>query len=248
MCMNQLGDVQLAIAVARVYGGDDGPVLREILQERVLPQAAKDGNRWLATWAFWMLGRRDQAVRALMVSGARSQVPLHAHIQPQAPIHTLLDTPSLPDLEANSFLTDDPGLVVFYRQLRQNSVQTLRGASSISPREEWEFVIRNARLYDRMGCDLLALDLGEFRRERTLFDADTGPVRNWEFLRQPPETNTNLNDNPDPKKMLERRSSTVVTELPSAQLPRGMKSGGITAPPQIFQEPDTNSLLDSFGF
>jgi hypothetical protein len=29
--------------------------------------AAQEGNRWLASWAFWMLHRRDMAVRALIV-------------------------------------------------------------------------------------------------------------------------------------------------------------------------------------
>jgi hypothetical protein len=60
--------MQLAIAVCRVYEGDDGPVLRKILQEHVLNLAAQNGNRWLASWAFWMLGRKDMAVRALIVS------------------------------------------------------------------------------------------------------------------------------------------------------------------------------------
>jgi hypothetical protein len=68
VCLNQLNDIQLAIAVARVYEGDSGPVLRELLEERVLPQAAREGNRWLATWTFWMLNRRDMAVRTLVVS------------------------------------------------------------------------------------------------------------------------------------------------------------------------------------
>jgi hypothetical protein len=63
-------DIPLAIVIARVYEGDDGPVLRELLVEKVLPAAAFDGNRWLAMWAFWMLGRRDIAVRALIVSYA----------------------------------------------------------------------------------------------------------------------------------------------------------------------------------
>jgi hypothetical protein len=63
----QLGDDQLAIAVARAHGGDDGPVLREFLTDRILPQATADGNRWMATWALWMLGKRDSAVRALVV-------------------------------------------------------------------------------------------------------------------------------------------------------------------------------------
>lgn len=63
-----MGDQQLAITVARVYEGDNGPVLRNFLEEKVLPLAAEEGNRWQATWAFWMLQQRDRAVRALVVS------------------------------------------------------------------------------------------------------------------------------------------------------------------------------------
>jgi hypothetical protein len=68
ICMNQLNDIQLAVTLARAYEGDDGPVLKEILEERVLAEAATEGNRWMATWAFWMLNRRDMAVRSLIVS------------------------------------------------------------------------------------------------------------------------------------------------------------------------------------
>jgi hypothetical protein len=65
--LNQLKDLQLAVAVTRVYEGEQGPVLKDLLQEKVLPLAAQEGNRWLASWAFWMLHRRDMAVRALIV-------------------------------------------------------------------------------------------------------------------------------------------------------------------------------------
>lgn len=64
---DQLEDLQLAIAVARVYEGDDGPVIKHLLSEKILPQAVRDGNKWLATWAFSMLGMSDKAVQALMV-------------------------------------------------------------------------------------------------------------------------------------------------------------------------------------
>jgi hypothetical protein len=43
--------------------------LRKLLEDEVLAVAAREGNRWLASWAFWMLHRRDMAVRALVVSG-----------------------------------------------------------------------------------------------------------------------------------------------------------------------------------
>lgn len=68
VCLNQIKDIQLAIAIARVYEGDSGPVLKNLLENEVLAVAAKEGNRWLASWAFWMLKRRDMAVRALIVS------------------------------------------------------------------------------------------------------------------------------------------------------------------------------------
>lgn len=76
MCLNQLQDLQLAIAVARVYEGDSGPVLRRLLEEEVLSIAAREGNRWLASWAFWMLHRRDMAVRALIVGFPCFSFPL----------------------------------------------------------------------------------------------------------------------------------------------------------------------------
>ena len=67
VCAQQMQDIQLAIAIARVYEGDKGPALRDLIEDKVLPIAASEGNRWMAMWAFWMLGRRDIAVRALIV-------------------------------------------------------------------------------------------------------------------------------------------------------------------------------------
>jgi hypothetical protein len=77
------------------------------------------------------------------------------------PLDSLLSPPETPNLLSKLFLTDDPALVVLYKQLREKSLQTLRGALSVSPRAEWEFVLHTAGLYERMGCDLLALDLGK---------------------------------------------------------------------------------------
>ncbi|KAH8816301.1 WD repeat protein-like protein [Xylogone sp. PMI_703] len=214
--INQLRDLQLAIAVTRVYEGDGGPVLKELLEENVLPLAAQEGNRWLASWAFWMLRRRDMSVRALI-----------------SPVYTLLETPHTPDLQAQLFLADDPGLVVLYSKLRQKTLQTLRGASKVTPKVEWAFVLHSAQLYDRMGCDLLALDL----------------VRNWEFLLPLATTFEGRRGDTDPRKFLRRRSSLVVADLPIPKVPLDIKAGGVRKPPpSTFEEPDANSLLDSFGF
>lgn len=204
---NQLGDTQLAIAVARVYGGDDHPVLLKFLKDKVLPQAARDGNRWLATWAYWLLGRRDTAVQSIIT-----------------PLSSLLSPPETPNFQSKSYLTDDPALVVIYKQLREKSLQTLRGATMIGMREEWEFVLHTTRLYERMGCDVLALDL----------------VKSWEFLLTPPPKvvpgrpplspmmpRDNFHANGpnqaasdydfDPRKLLRRRSSLVVADLPTRE-------------------------------
>lgn len=260
---NQMQDIQLAIAVARVYEGDDGPVLTALLEEKVLPEAVREGNRWLATWAFWMLNKRDKAVRSLV-----------------SPLSDLTSPAGTPKLQSKLFLTDDPALIVLYEQLRAKSLQTLRGALSISPGAEWEFILHTARLYVRMGCDILALHL----------------VKTWEFFNPPAPQPTplsplptkfpshslkspTLNSHPpsaldgfdiNPRQLLRRRSSLVVQDLPSptavrAALLDGRENGtegkGSNTetkkadvlnekkkPPTQFQEPDANSLLDSFGF
>lgn len=159
--------MQLAIAISRVYEGDDGPVTQKIIQDEVLSLAAQEGNRWLASWAFWMLGRKDMAVRALIVSMGYISDKNYSYgtyllNEPeQMPVFALLETPCSLDIMSRIFLTDDPALVVLYSQLRSKTLQTLRGASKVNPKVEWEFVLHSAKLYDRMGCDLLGLDLGE---------------------------------------------------------------------------------------
>lgn len=212
-----------------------------------------------------MLGKRDKAVRALI-----------------SPLSNVISPLETPNLQSKSFLTDDPALIVLYKQLRDKSLQTLRGALSLNPRAEWEFVLHTAGLYERMGCDLLALDL----------------VKTWEFLippSHPPSSTTassrvaeggpvrspsyHLQGAPsaldgydiDPRKVLRRRSSLVVADLPvlthvngdghekaidesgdeSDEEERDGKEEGVAKrkpPPTQFKEPDANSLLDSFGF
>lgn len=68
VCVRQLADWSLGIAIARAYEGDDGPVLRSLLRDTVIPQGFLDGNRWILSWAFDMLGEKDLASRVLVVS------------------------------------------------------------------------------------------------------------------------------------------------------------------------------------
>lgn len=237
---NQLGDTQLAIAVARVYEGDDGPVLEQFLRDKVLPDAVKKGDRWLAQWCFWMLKKRDYAVRALV-----------------SPLSRLLNPPETPDLEAKSWTADDPALVVLYKQLREKSLSALKGASMVAGREEWSFVIKTASLYTRMGCEVLALDL-----VRNWEFLAPPPVSQSIFLKgdQRPRTPVTpispifqhghghggengllssgggsavLEQSPidvdggfDPRKLLRRRSSLVINDLPSREIVREVLAAG----------------------
>jgi hypothetical protein len=103
----------------------------------------------------------------------------------------------------------------------------------VSPKAEWEFVLHSAKLYDRMGCDLLGLDL----------------VRNWEFQQT---TTSGFGGEVNPLKLLRRRSSLVVDDRRGGFLQKGMPHDGPAKkpnpPPTMFEEPDVGLLLDNFGF
>ncbi|KAF5374738.1 hypothetical protein D9758_000427 [Tetrapyrgos nigripes] len=159
VCIKQLGDFQLAIAIARIVEqSNEGPILTSILNETVLPTAFREGNRWLASWAFWLLHRRDLSVR-ILVDLART-----------------LDKPIAEVGESNY---DDPSLALLFSQLRGKTLQAAKGSYEISGRLEFNFVLQIARVFCRMGCHILALDL----------------VRSWRFER--PASIIDLNDSRD---------------------------------------------------
>jgi hypothetical protein len=80
-------------------------------------------------------------------------------------------------------------------------------------------------------------------------------VRNWEFLRSDVTITPGLGGEINPLRLLKRRTSLVVDDMltspVAAKVPPDMKAGGgrpAQPPPTTFEEPDANSLLDSFGF
>lgn len=62
---------------------------------------------------------------------------------------------------------DDPSLALLFSQLRSKTLQAAKGTSEISGRAEFNFVLQMSRVFCRMGCHVLALDL----------------VRSWSFAR-----------------------------------------------------------------
>ncbi|KAF7320375.1 WD repeat protein [Mycena kentingensis (nom. inval.)] len=149
VCLKQLGDFQLAVALARaVEQSNEGPVLLAILSGTVIPTAFREGNRWLASWAFWLLHRRDLAVRVLVT-----------------PLQDCAGSLGIKEIGEPHY--DDPSLALLFSQLRSKTLQAAKGSSEISGRVEFNFVLQIARVFCRMGCQVLALDL----------------VRSWSFDR-----------------------------------------------------------------
>ena len=68
MCIKHLNDFQKAIVLARVVEDRcDGPVMKYILTNTVLPFALSVGDRWLGSWAFWVLHQHELAMGILVV-------------------------------------------------------------------------------------------------------------------------------------------------------------------------------------
>lgn len=83
VCVKQLKDPQLAIALARVAEDDpEKPLLKNILTSVMIPYAFENGNRWLASWAFWLLNRRDLAVQILVVCYTNDLIENLTHLTP----------------------------------------------------------------------------------------------------------------------------------------------------------------------
>ncbi|EJD03819.1 uncharacterized protein FOMMEDRAFT_106015 [Fomitiporia mediterranea MF3/22] len=163
VCVKHLNDFQLAIAIARVVEPEgDRPILKSILTSVVVPLAFEKGNRWLGSWAFWLLNRRDLAVRIL--------------VSPLADISKSLD---IPIKEIGDPNYDDPSLALLFSQLRLKTLQTAKGTEEISSQTEFNFVLQTARVFCRMGCHALALDL----------------VRSWSFDRPTGKSHRSLQIN-----------------------------------------------------
>ncbi|CAJ0635462.1 6097_t:CDS:2 [Entrophospora sp. SA101] len=99
---------------------------------------------------------------------------------------------TVPESQISTSNSPDAALIVLYKQLKEKSVQTLRGAAEISAETEFFFVLRTIFAYDRIGCPLLALHL----------------VKSWTF---PPEE-VSLSKNPN--HILKSRRRTTILDIP----------------------------------
>lgn len=246
VCVHQLKDLQLAIAIARVYENEaESLTWSRLIDQTILPLAVEsEQGRWMASWAYSALGRTDTAIQVLV-----------------QPVHAVVGR-SLSEIDGMvgslSYAANDPLLTVLYLQLRAQLVKQNKWRNVISSKDEWAFVMRCVRQYLRMGCDVLALSL----------------VRDWEFVLESPDptTTTQATNNKEtegsvgspPPAMLQRRKtffdlekeedeealsrSTTKLDRASSEMERKKKMEKPKPPPTQFEEPSGDSLLDSFGF
>lgn len=157
VCVRNLDDLPLAIALARIKEGcDDGPVFTYLLKTRVLPLAFERADRWMGSWAFWMLKRRDMAVRIIVT-------PLRDLVIDED-VASLLGSA----LTCGNDSHGDPALALLFQQLRTKSLQTIKGLYDIPEKKVFDFVLSTNRALCRMGCHSIGLSL----------------LRNWQF--EPP--------------------------------------------------------------
>ena len=96
----------------------------------------------------------------------------------------------------------------------------MRGAAKISPKLEFDYILRIATLYDRLGCDLLALDL----------------IKNWNFTTEAKPS----------RPVLSTRRRSTIDDVSASHFREGMKlAGAVHVPSTVTEE---SSLLDSFDF
>lgn len=285
----QCQDLPLAIAVARVYCDDGSPELMKFMEERVLPDARKAGDRWLLTWVHEIMGHTHLAAQALVLPIDKFEVE---------------DA----DRKPRHWQQDDPLTLKLYQHLRDKPAKRGRtgqretALSLGGEQHEYRAVLRAARILRKMGLWLLALEL----------------VSTWHFkpVATPPPHDGNANGNAvedtnavndelavapsmldgfespaakseAPKSMLDVFEAPIPPKAPSspkslldefgslslqspadkakaereakaAELMAKLKakkehagkapSEGEKKAPTQFKEPESNSILDSFGF
>lgn len=129
VCVRQLNDVALAIALARVFENEDqGPVFKRVLRQYAVPHAHETGDRWFGMWAHLVLGEYAEAVHMITK-------PLSSSVS-----GPLFDLP-------------DPSLLMVLEYFKRH----YWCYAALSPQDETRCVAFYAQLLSRTGCDLVGL-------------------------------------------------------------------------------------------
>lgn len=234
---SQCEDIMLAIAVARLYSGDGSPVLRKLVEGRLMPQARTQNNRWLMSWCHAILFEKDSAAEAL--------------VQPLDGVRT--------------WQQDDPNTLTLYAQLRKQPSEfeyeaVLRAARilrrmglwllALELVSQWQF--KHSMPTAAAGMMQEAVANGVHPNITAITDIGTGPAPEEE----PPSMLDGSISLPvaasaeqDEKTAREAKAAELLKKLKEKKTPTATPVVNEKEPePTQFKEPDANSLLDSFGF
>ncbi|KAI9307260.1 RAVE protein 1 C terminal-domain-containing protein [Cunninghamella echinulata] len=147
--LKNLRDYHLAIAICRVYDGDSSPLLKEIINDYVIPLAIETNDRWLLTTGLWFNGKIHDAIRSIVVP--LSQIKINENKNK----NEFQVNPQQQEEENDSVATvNDPTLFILYQHVKQLHHRQELG---ISYDLEYNFSLQVTRAYERLGCPLLSL-------------------------------------------------------------------------------------------
>ncbi|KAF9560394.1 regulator of (H+)-ATPase in vacuolar membrane [Mortierella alpina] len=127
VCIKQLNDLQLAIAICHVYEQEErGPVLTRLLQDSTKTLT----DPWLISLFYSMLGQSANAIHVSLSGKAKDSANY---------------------IESGNYR--DPSLLILYRHLRKITPN----AANFEGEEEFSAVVRAAEAYEHYGCPLLSL-------------------------------------------------------------------------------------------
>lgn len=116
--------------------GDHSPILKDIIENTVIPTAIQSGDRWLISMSYWMLNKQKESIRAIIV-----------------PLSQFSDkTVHVEDFAA---AVQDPNTFILYNQLKGGQTQDL----SVPYDLEYQFYLLVSKSYEKLGCPLLALHI-----------------------------------------------------------------------------------------
>ncbi|CUM51261.1 uncharacterized protein AC631_02488 [Debaryomyces fabryi] len=235
----KLNDVQLAIAIAKIYAAtskgtiSEKEIIKNLIENYMVPEVLKNGDRWITSWIFWELEENEISIQALIKS------PIEIIKQHKSKFsddcYKYYISKITPQFSSMSFLKDDPVLVILFHALRQKTVKYLKGSLSIAPEEEFNFIIKVCSIYTRMGCDYLAVVL----------------IRNWSFVKYDESKNeikwsNNTPTNTNTNQLNEKQNTLSFTENGIHPESMAQKIKAQPPPPTAFEEPDMSAF--DFGF
>ena len=246
VCANQMRDLQLAVAIARVWSGDDAvqDKILKYLVDTTIPDLATDTYeaRWMMLWACFQTHNWTEALQCITR-------PIDFLLDSRIKVRMSHDSEGKQDLPigALSYLSNDPTpLINMYKHVRSRVVaQGAWTADLANSGQERRFIMRSVNWYLRAGLDWLALDL----------------VANWQFVTGQ-EVETRAVDAKSSQEVPESTQRSALDdwlepEASTRPSPAASKDGSVSEsekkpkpkpPPTQFVEPSANSLLDSFGF